>query len=274
VALELLALIALGAAVGTYGTLVGLGGGFLLVPILLILYPEYEPEQVTATSLAVIFANTLSGSIAYARQKRIDYVTGGIFVAAAMPGVIAGVFLVDLVPDDAFMVLFAGLMLVLGILTLRGPPTGIRPPMRGPGVLRRTMEEPDRVYVYGYKVWQAVALSAVVGLISSLFGIGGGAILVPAMTIWMHIPIQFVTATTQFILVFMSGGATAIHLGDATLDTEQWLRTAALAIGAVPGAQIGALLAQRIKGRTVMTLLAVALFILAGRLFLKGLFGV
>lgn len=272
--LELLGLVALGLAVGTYGTLIGLGGGFVLVPLLLILYPDYEPDEVTATSLAVVFANTVSGSIAYARQHRIDYVTGLIFAAAAMPGVIAGVFLVDVVPDEAFMVLFALLMFALAVVTLRGSPRGIRTPLRGPGVLRRTMEEPDRVYIYGYRVWQAVVWSAGVGLISSLFGIGGGAILVPTMTIWMHIPIQFVVATSQFILAFMSGTATGIHLGDTTLDGDQWLRAVALGAGAIPGAQAGALIARRIKGKTILRLLSVALFILAARLFLKGVFDV
>jgi Sulfite exporter TauE/SafE len=63
--LELIGLVALGFAVGTYGTIIGLGGGFILVPALLLLYPDYDPEQFTAISLAVVFANTTSGSISY-----------------------------------------------------------------------------------------------------------------------------------------------------------------------------------------------------------------
>jgi uncharacterized membrane protein YfcA len=274
VTLELLGLVALGFAVGTYGTLIGLGGGFVLVPMLLILYPSYKPDEVTATSLAVVFANTVSGSIAYARHHRIDYVTGLIFAAAGMPGVIAGVFLVDLVPHGMFLVLFAILMLGLAVLTMQGPPRGIRPPLRGAGVMRREMEEADRTYVYSYKLWQGIALSAGVGLISSLFGIGGGAIHVPAMIVWMHIPVQFAVATSQFILAFMTGTATAIHLGNTTLNGDQWLRALALGAGAVPGAQVGARIAQRVRGRTLMRMLSVALFILAGRLFVKGVFGV
>src|SRR3990172_1760321 len=92
--LELLGLVAFGFAVGTYGTIIGLGGGFILVPALLLVSPDYEPEQVTAISLAVVCANTISGSIAYARQGRIDYVTGLLFAASSAPGVLAGVFLV------------------------------------------------------------------------------------------------------------------------------------------------------------------------------------
>ena len=69
--LEYLWLIPLGFVVGAYGTLIGAGGGFLLVPVLLLLYPRETPETITSISLAVVFFNALSGSIAYARMKRI-----------------------------------------------------------------------------------------------------------------------------------------------------------------------------------------------------------
>jgi uncharacterized membrane protein YfcA len=73
------ALLVLGVLVGAFGTLVGAGGGFLLVPILLLLYPDLEPDTVTAMSLLVVFVNASSGSVAYARQKRIDFWSGGWF---------------------------------------------------------------------------------------------------------------------------------------------------------------------------------------------------
>ena len=69
--IELL-LIPLGLVVGAYGTLVGAGGGFVLVPVLLLLYPDERPVDITAISLAVVFFNASSGSIAYARLRRID----------------------------------------------------------------------------------------------------------------------------------------------------------------------------------------------------------
>jgi uncharacterized membrane protein YfcA len=62
----------LGLAVGTFGTLVGAGGGFILTPVLLVVYPELTPAQITSISLLVVFFNALSGSVAYARLKRID----------------------------------------------------------------------------------------------------------------------------------------------------------------------------------------------------------
>src|SRR4029078_12926308 len=92
----------LGFAVGAYGALVGAGGGFVLVPALLIIYPDEDPSSITSISLAVVFLNALSGSAAYARLKRIDYHTGIIFAIASMPGAIGAAFLVAAVPRDLF----------------------------------------------------------------------------------------------------------------------------------------------------------------------------
>ena len=82
---QFLWLLPLGFMVGTFGTLIGAGGGFILVPVLLLLYPDKSPETITSISLAVVFFNTLSGSFAYARMKRIDYKSGIIFAIATIP---------------------------------------------------------------------------------------------------------------------------------------------------------------------------------------------
>ena len=272
--LELLALIALGFAVGTYGTIIGLGGGFVLVPVLLFLYPDYEPEQITSISLAVVFANTVSGSIAYARQRRIDYRTGLIFAAAAFPGVIAGAYAVHLLPERLFLFIFAFLLLGLAAITLRGRTRRLRPPLRGPGVIRREFFFGGRTYIYSYRLWHGVLLSLGVGFLSSLLGIGGGAIHVPAMIVWLHFPVEIAVATSQFILVFMSGGATVIHLAEGTLSGSILGKAVALGIGAVPGAQVGARIAERLRPRQITFLFAIALFGLSARLLVSAIFGV
>lgn len=272
---ELLALALLGFVVGAYGTVIGAGGGFILVPVLIFLYPDYEPEQITAISLAVVFTNATSGSVAYARQHRIDYLTGLIFAASSAPGVIAGAIVVHFVPERLFTALFGVLLLGLAVLAIRGSREAIRTPLRGPGVLVRRLQDPEgRTFVYGYRLWQGIVLSAGVGFVSSLFGIGGGVIHVPAMIMLLHIPVAFTVATSQFILAFMAGGASVIHLIDGSLGSQQLAKTGALAIGAVPGAQLGAMIAQRIKGRTVLLLLAVAIVILGVRLLLRAAFEV
>jgi uncharacterized membrane protein YfcA len=83
-------LIPLGLFAGAYGALIGAGGGFILVPVLLILFPNEAPEIVTSISLMVVFLNALSGTIAYARSNRIDYKIGMIFSLATMPGAVLG----------------------------------------------------------------------------------------------------------------------------------------------------------------------------------------
>ena len=271
--LELLGLAGLGFAVGTYGTIVGLGGGFILVPVLLFLYPDYDPDHLTAISLFVVWTNTTSGSIANARQGRIDYLTGLLFAASSAPGVLAGVFLVDFLPQRVFAIVFALLLLVLAAVGVRGPPRGIRQPLSGRRVIIRQMVTAEGTYRYGYRLWQGVILSLGVGLISSVLGIGGGAVHVPVMISTLHFPVMLATATSQFILAFMSGGASVVHLAKGTLSGDQIVKAAALGLGTLPGAQLGARLAGRMKARTVIKMLVAGLLVLSFRLFLKGIAG-
>lgn len=272
--LELIGLALLGLVIGAYGTVIGAGGGFILVPVLIFLYPDYEPEQLTAISLAVVMANATSGSIAYGRQRRIDYLTGLVFAACSAPGVIAGAYVVGFLPQRLFSALFGVMLLLLAVIAFRGRGEAIRAPIRGAGVIVRHMTDPEgRIYVYAYRIWQGVLISLAVGFISSLFGIGGGVMQVPAMIILLHIPIQYAVATSQLTLVFMSGGATIIHILNGTLGGDQAVKAGAIAVGAVPGAQIGALLAHRIKPRFVLFLLGGAILVLGVRLILRAAFG-
>ncbi len=273
--LELAGLALLGLFIGAYGTVIGAGGGFILVPALLFLYPDYEPEELTAISLAVVMANAASGSIAYSRQRRIDYKTGLLFAACSAPGVVAGAFVVGLLPQRLFSAMFGGLLLLLAAFAIRGRGEAIRAPIRGPGVLVRNMIDPEgRVYVYAYRIWQGALISLAVGFISSLFGIGGGVLQVPAMIILLHIPIQYAVATSQLTLTFMAGGATIIHAVNGTLGEDQAVKALAVSIGAVPGAQAGALIAQRVRPRAVLALLGAAILVLGVRLMLRASFAV
>jgi uncharacterized membrane protein YfcA len=274
VPIEYILLAALGFGVGAYGTIIGAGGGFILVPLLLFIYPDYSPEQVTAISLAVVWANATSGAIAYARQRRIDYVTGLIFAAASVPGVVGGALVVQFVPERLFSLLFAALLLSMAALIVQPRPSGIREPRRERGLLVRTMVMRDGVsYRYSYKLWQALLLSVAIGFLSSLFGVGGGVIHVPMMIMLFRIPIELAVATSHLILALMAGGGTIVHLGTGALSGEQLAQAAALGAGAVPGAQAGAWLAHRMPAQRVLPLLALALVVLAIRLFVRGALG-
>ena len=113
--LQYLWLLPLGLLIGAFGTLIGAGGGFILVPILLLIYPNENTELITSVSLAVVFFNALSGSWAYSRMKRIDYKSGIIFSIATIPGAILGAVSTAYVPRQIFDIFFGVIMVIAGI---------------------------------------------------------------------------------------------------------------------------------------------------------------
>jgi hypothetical protein len=173
--IELL-LIPLGLAVGAYGTVVGAGGGFVLVPMLLIFYPDEDPAAITSISLGVVFVNAASGSFAYRRLQRIDYQSGLLFALAALPTALFGALLVNVVPRATFDVIFGVALLSVAAYTIWsvGRPVVMRQPLRGRGVVMRTMpgNEEGLTFRYSYDLHHGMLLSAGIGLLSSLLGIG------------------------------------------------------------------------------------------------------
>lgn len=260
----------LGVGLGAFGTLVGAGGGFLLVPILLFAYPDMPPSTVTAMSLFVVLANAASGTIAYWRQGRIDVFTGGIFAAATLPSAVAGAIVVGYIPRQQFNVLFAIALAAIGLWLLAPKPdtTEIRAPLTGRGVIRRRLTDRNGLsFVYGYRLWQGLSISAGVGFISSLFGIGGGIVHVPAMVMVLRFPVYVATATSQFVLGIMASEAVAVHVARGTLAWDITLaRASAVALGAILGAQAGAYFSHRVRGETILRALGAALLLVAARL--------
>jgi uncharacterized membrane protein YfcA len=259
--------------VAVFGTLVGSGGGFVLVPVLLLVYPDRDPETITAISLLMVFFNALSGSVAYARMKRIDYFSGLWFAVATLPGAIAGALVIGYVPRRAFDAFFAGSLALLGVyLVLRAQPTAIRAPVTGRGVVRR--EIPDRFgnrYVYSYQLWKGLLISGGVGFMSSLLGIGGGVVHVPVMATVLHFPVHVAAATSHFVLAFVAAEGSAVHFSTGVLGWDSALGEAMLlSVGALPGAQAGARLSQRVKGPVIVRVLAAALILVAARLGVKA----
>ena len=117
-------LIPLGFVIGAGGTLIGAGGGFILMPVLLLLYPDESAEIITSISLAVVFFNTLSGSGAYARMKRIDYKSALLFSAATIPGAILGALTTVFIPRRPFNGIFGIFLIATSIFLLLRPSGG------------------------------------------------------------------------------------------------------------------------------------------------------
>lgn len=268
--MEYLWLIVLGFVVGAFGTLIGVGGGFILMPVLLLVYPRETPTVLTAISLAVVFFNAASGSISYARLKRIDYKSGLAFLLAGVPGAVLGALAVRFIPRQAFELVFGLLLLAAGLYILFRPAGESGPASWLPARFKRTLIEADGTrHEYAFNLPLGVTLSFFVGFASSLLGLGGGIIHVPAMVHLLDFPVHVATATSHFILAAMALAGTVIHLLDGSLS-EAW-RLALLAVGAVAGAQLGAALSTRVRGRWIMRSLAVALAMVGLRILILAL---
>lgn len=261
-----LLLASIGVGVGAYGTLIGAGGGFLLVPILLLLYPQETPAQLTAVSLATVFANAGSGSIAYLRARRVDLKTALPFALATIPGAVLGAIAVHGVARGTFEVLFGAVLGVLAVYLLwrpvRGPGSGAVLPVTTHRVL---VDAQGNRYEYGFNLPLGIAASAVVGFVSSFLGIGGGIIHVPVMTQLLGFPVHIATGTSHAVLVVMAGAGTAVHAISGIFNAV-FRRTLVLSGGVVVGAQIGARLSARTGGPRIVRLLGVGLLVVAVRL--------
>ena len=263
----------LGLAVGALGTLLGLGGGFILMPVLLILYPHEPSAYLTATSLAVVFCNAVSGAAAYTRQKRIDFRSGLIFACAAIPGTIIGALGTDLVSRTAFNAVF-GAALVAGAVFLIFKPHGRKEAqidLPAPGLTTRSFTDSEgQAHTYSFRLRTGVIISLGVGVLSSFLGIGGGIIHVPAMVYLLNFPVHIATATSIFMLAIMSLSGVTTHIVNGTLD-HGWLTIICLSAGVIGGAQLGARLSKRLKGRGILLVLATVL-IFVGLRFLYTAF--
>jgi uncharacterized membrane protein YfcA len=251
----------LGVGVGACGTLIGAGGGFILVPLLLLLDPGASPDLVTATSLAVVFCNALSGSWAYARMGRIDYKYGMLFAAATIPGSISGALSVNLVPRRLFNGIFGGLLLVLAAYLLIRKPVGAgHQPADGASRMTRTVTERNgTVHTYTFNPKIGLWLSLGVGYLSSMLGIGGGIIHVPALVRLLNFPVHIATATSHFMLAIMALTGTVVHIASGSFSQGGAWRTIRIAAGVLAGAQAGAALSTRIHGHWIIRGLALAL---------------
>jgi uncharacterized protein len=261
-----LLLILLGVAVGTYGTLIGAGGGILLVPMLLLLYPREAPNTIASISLAVVFLNALSGTIAYSHMHRVDYRAGLLFGTVTVPGAVLGAYATSLLSRQLFDLLFS--LLVLGLATfMLMRPTPQRRPAR---IYRRhvthtLIDAKGTSYTYSFSNPLGMLISLVIGGISSMLGIGGGPFHVPVLVYLLGFPLHIATATSQFMLLIMSSVGSAAHILAGSF-VHGHRRTLFLGVGVVLGAQVGARLSQRLSGRSISLILAGGLVLIGIRL--------
>jgi uncharacterized membrane protein YfcA len=261
-------LLPVGVAVGVLGTLIGAGGGFLLLPLLLLVYPNDEPEVLTSISLAVVALNALSGSISYARLQRIDWRAGLLFAGAGLPGAVLGALTTTVVPRHVFGGLLGATLLAAAVSLLWRPgsrpltaPRGQPIPVGaggGPSVLSVA---PSYVRPLG------AALSFGIGYFAAMLGIGGGILHVPALVRLLRFPVHTATATSHFVLAVLASGGVLTHVFTGAFHHGA-RRTLFLGLGVIIGAPLGAVISGRVRGDWIVRVLGAGLGLVAVRLLL------
>ncbi|WP_416147105.1 sulfite exporter TauE/SafE family protein [Salipaludibacillus sp. HK11] len=270
--MEWIVLAILGLIAAILGSIMGLGGGIIIVPALMIL-SEYSPilggitpQIAVGTSLLVMIFTGLSSTLAYIKQKKVDIQSGWIFFIGSGPGALFGVWLNKDMNVDVFLVAFGVFIVIISFILMirnRIPPLKRRPK----GIERSHTNELGETIQYGYQPIVAVTIAFFVGMFSGLFGIGGGSLMVPAMVLLFAFPPHLAVATSMF-LVFLS--ATVSSISHVSIGNVDWYYALALIPGAWLGGQLGAAINRRLTSNAVVFMLRVFLIIIGIRLIYQG----
>jgi uncharacterized membrane protein YfcA len=257
-----------GILIGVIGTLIGAGGGFIHVPVLMIFY-GFTPQHAIGTSLAVVMLNALSGTFSYIAQKRIDYEIGLKFAVAASPGVLVGALLSQFFNVNSFSLIFGLLLIILSYYLFSGKEFSVVR-MKAPQApqVRHLQDATGAEFSYAPDMSVGFSASILIGVFSGLFGIGGGIIHVPLMYSALGIPVHIATATSHFILVITSFLGTLAFIGLGYIDVDY---AVVLGIGTIIGATFGARLSMKTHPGVIKKVIALCLFLLALRLLMNVL---
>jgi uncharacterized membrane protein YfcA len=273
---EWIILLIIGVVAGTIGSLVGLGGGIIVVPMLLSLgsyiaaFEDVSPQVAVGTSLLVVIFTGLSSTLTYMKYKKVDYKSGLIFFIGSGPGGIIGAYVNKLFNTTSFSIWFGLFMILVSIILMVKDKLPKMKQWAGKKVIRTYIDEAGKEIFYSYHPVPGVLIAFVVGFISGLFGIGGGALMVPAMILLFLFPPHIAVATSMFI-IFLS--ATTSSITHIALGNINWLYAAALIPGAWFGGRFGAVINTKLKGKTVVNLLRIVLVIAGLKLIYEGFIG-
>ncbi|HKZ62397.1 MAG TPA: sulfite exporter TauE/SafE family protein [Nitrososphaera sp.] len=236
-------LVGVGLGAGTLGSMLGVGGGIIMVPALTFL--GLPPAQTASTSLIAVASTSVSSTIEYSRQRRIDYRLGLEMAIFAIPGAVLGAILSEYLSEGSFKLYFGILLILTGIYILYKNSI-----LKDAAAKKRSMALRAAVF--------AATFGA--GIISSLFGVGGGVIFVPAMLLVLGLTMQRAAPTSQLTLMMTSIAGVLTH---AALLNPDYLQALALSAGAFAGAQIGSRVSRTAKEVLLQRLLGVVLIAVA-----------
>jgi len=264
-------LVLLGLIAAMFGSIVGLGGGIIIVPALILLGPaltgaEIDHATAVGTSLAVLIFTALASTTSFAKQKRVDFRSGLLLFITSGPAAMLGSALTGSFQGGIFQLSFGIFMLLMSLLLVSLD--YIKPGNKQWPIQRSFTDATGTTHQYGYAIVPILIIGLGVGLISGLFGIGGGSLFVPVMVLMFRFPPHIATATSMFVIFMSSILGSGVHawLG----DIDYWLLLA-LAPGAWVGGKVGAYIASRMSGKGLLWLLRISLALLAVQMIYNGL---
>jgi hypothetical protein len=243
-------LILLGFAAGILGSMIGLGGGIVMVPVLTFL--GFSPTAAASNSLFAALSNAVASTISYSRQKRVEFSLGLKLGLLTIPGTILGAVISTDVTPSIFKILF-GLVLIASAVYI---------------FLRKKFETKEKTISKQMMVF-AVGASFFAGIVSAFFGIGGGIIFVPLMVVGMGMAMKKAAPTSQLILLFSSLSGVIVH---SILGHPDFTQAGFLAIGSFVGGLVGARLSLDVKERYLQILVSTVILIASAKLFFDSIY--
>lgn len=278
---NMVVILAMGAAVGFLSGMFGVGGGFLITPLLI--FYNIPPAIAVATGANQVVASSVSGALAHFKKRTIDFKLGTVLLVGGVFGSSFGVWVFSLLRSvgqlDLFISLLyvvllgtvGGMMLMESIRAMRraasGAPISLRRPGQHNWIHRLPLKMRFRTSKLFVSVIPVIGLGVIIGFLASIMGVGGGFIMVPALIYLLKVPTNVVVGTSLFQIVFTAAYTTIVH--STTNQTVDIVLAFLLMVGGVAGAQYGAKAAQKLRGEQLRALLAMLVLAVAVRLAIE-----
>jgi uncharacterized membrane protein YfcA len=259
---------------GFFGSLVGLGGGIIVVPALTLIY-GIDIRYAIGASIVSVIATSSGAAAAYVREGMTNLRTAMLLEIGTTTGAISGAFLAGLLRGPWLYVIFGGMLAASAVAMLRrvGDSTRAAPPDAWADRLRLhgTYFDESQHRPVEYRVARVrlgLGLMCLAGAVSGLLGIGSGVLKVPAMDLAMRIPIKVSTATSNFMIGVTAAASAGVYFARGDIDP---FIAAPVALGVVLGAVAGSRLLARIDNRVLRIVFVAILLIVSAQMIWKGL---
>jgi uncharacterized protein len=277
VSVDAFVILGLGGLVGFLSGMFGVGGGFLITPLLFFI--GVPPAVAVATGANQVVASSVSGVLAQLKRKAVDFRMGSVLLAGGLVGSATGVWVFKLMTAAGQIDLFVQLsyVLFLGVIGAMMFQESLRSLLR----TRRAGAPIRRAHVHSWahglplkmkfrtsglyiSIIPPLMIGALVGFLAAIMGVGGGFVMVPAMIYLLGMPTKVVIGTSLFQIIFVTAFTTVMHA--VTSQTVDMLLALLLILGGVIGAQIGARVGLRLKAEQLRILLSLLVLAVAARI--------